>query len=147
MLDLAALDRRQPVPLQPMMAWHQKQNMQEHLEAIQHIADALSREDWDEVERASAAIGTSAQMEQMCRHMGAGAPGFTDLALDFHRRADAIGEAAKARDTKMVLQATSDTLRACTTCHATYRQHVVDAQTWAASAGEMHDPPPEHGER
>ena len=38
--ELAALDNRSPVPLQPMMAWHQKQNMMAHLVAIQGIVDA-----------------------------------------------------------------------------------------------------------
>ncbi|MBK8012028.1 MAG: hypothetical protein IPK13_11820 [Deltaproteobacteria bacterium] len=45
--ELAGLDHRTPVPLQPMMAWHQKQNMMEHLVAIQRITDSLAREDWE----------------------------------------------------------------------------------------------------
>jgi hypothetical protein len=138
--ELDALDPRTPVPLQPMMAWHQKQNMQEHLVAIQRITAGLAREDWDEVASASALIESSPQMQQMCRHMGAGADGFTELALDFHRRADAIGEAARARDTQAVLRATSHTLQACTSCHSTYRQDVVDAETWTERAGREHQP-------
>lgn len=142
---LSAMDPRQPVPLQPMMAWHQKQNMQEHLVAIQRITGGLAQEDWDEIARAAAMIGTSPEMEQMCRHMGAGADGFTELALEFHRRADAIGEAARAQDAAAVLQATSNTLQACTSCHAGYRQDVVDATTWQARTGSSHAPPMEHG--
>jgi hypothetical protein len=128
-----------------MMAWHQKQNMQQHLVAIQRVADALAREDWNEIAAASALIGSSPEMQQMCRHMGAGAEGFTELALDFHRRADAIGEAARTRDGQAVLRATSDTLQACTACHATYRQEVVSAETWAQRTGQAHDPATEHG--
>jgi len=109
--QLAAMDTRRPVPLQPMMAWHQKQNMMEHLVAIQQITDALAREDWDGVASASALIESSPQMQQMCQHMGAGADGFTELALDFHRRADAIGVAARAQDGTAVLRATSHTLQ------------------------------------
>jgi cytochrome c556 len=137
--ELAALDPRRPLPLQPMMAWHQKQNMMEHLVAIQRITDALARDDWDEVARAAARIGSSPQMQMMCRHMGAGAAGFTDMALDFHRRADAIGEAARARDEAAVLRATAKTLQACTGCHAVFRQEVVDAATWGARTGQAHD--------
>ena len=140
--DLAALDHRRPVPLQPMMAWHQKQNMMEHLVAIERITDALAREDWSAIADASALIESSPQMQQMCQHMGAGADGFTDLALEFHRRADAIGLAAKDHDRVAVLTATARTLNACTKCHATYRQEVVDAATWQARTKEAHVPAP-----
>jgi len=143
--ELNALDPRRPVPLQPMMAWHQKQNMQDHLVAIERIIDALAREDWEAIGLASARIESSPQMQQMCEHMGAGADGFTEMALDFHRRADAIGEAADARDAQAVLRATSNTLQACTSCHSTYRQEIVDAETWTARTGQTHDPSMMHG--
>lgn len=132
---LAQLDHRSPVHLQPMMAWHQKQNMMEHLVAIQQITDGLAREDWDTVARAASLIQSSPQMQQMCEHMGAGAEGFTELALEFHQRADKIGEAAKAQDSAATLHATSSTLLACTSCHAAYRQDIVDAETWQARTG------------
>ncbi|MFT5359349.1 MAG: hypothetical protein ACI9KE_006592 [Polyangiales bacterium] len=138
--ELAALDGRQPVPLQPMMAWHQKQNMMEHLVAIQRITSGLSEENWEEIASAATRIGTSPQMQQMCQHMGAGAPGFTDMALDFHRRADSIGEAARAQDSAAVLSATAHTLQACTTCHATFRQEVLDLDTWQQRTGSAHAP-------
>lgn len=140
MAELAGLDLRQPVPLQPMMAWHQKRNMMEHLVAIQRITDALAREDWEAVATASSLIESSPAMQQMCEHMGAGADGFTERSLEFHRRADAIGEAARARDTAAVLRATAHTLEACTGCHASYRQDVVDAATYRARTGQSHDP-------
>jgi hypothetical protein len=146
MEELAGLDHRTPVPLQPMMAWHQKQNMMEHLVAIQRITDGLAREDWDEVASASALIESSPQMQQMCQHMGAGAQGFTELALDFHRRADAIGVAARAHDGAAVLRATSNTLQSCTGCHAAFRQDVVSASEWQRRTGQAHDPTRMHGE-
>jgi hypothetical protein len=142
---LSALDPRRPVPLQPMMAWHQKQNMMEHLVAIQRITDGLAREDWDAIAEASALIETSPQMQQMCQHMGAGADGFTELALEFHSRADTIGVAAGNHDGPAVLRATASTLAACTGCHATYRQELVDAATWATRTGSTHDPAHLHG--
>jgi len=140
MAELAKLDTRQPVPLQPMMAWHQKQNMMRHLVAIQRIVGGVGQEDWNEVASASALIESSPQMQQMCRHMGKGAPGFTELALDFHRRADAIGKEARAHDGPAVLLATSRTLQACTGCHATYRQDVMDAATWQDRVDSIDDP-------
>ncbi|HJL42041.1 MAG TPA: hypothetical protein RMG48_12130 [Myxococcales bacterium LLY-WYZ-16_1] len=144
--ELAALDHRTPVPLQPMMAWHQKQNMMEHLVAIQRITDGLAREDWDEVASASALIESSPQMQQMCQHMGAGAQGFTEMALEFHRRADAIGVAARAHDGAAVLRATSDTLQSCTDCHTAFRQEVVSATEWQQRTGSAHQPAMMHGE-
>ena len=144
--ELAGLDHRTPVPLQPMMAWHQKQNMMEHLVAIQRITDGLAREDWEEVASASALIESSPQMQQMCQHMGAGAQGFTEMALDFHRRADAIGVAARAHDGVAVLRATSNTLQSCTGCHAAFRQDVVSASEWQQRTGQAHGPAKMHGE-
>ena len=144
-LSIGELDHRQPVPLQPMMAWHQKQKMMEHLVAIQRITGGLAQEDWGEVASAAAFIETSPQMRQMCQHMGAGTAGFTEMALGFHRRADAIGEAACAHDGPAVLRATSNTLQACTGCHAVFRQEVVDATTWQERTGSAHDPAKSHG--
>ena len=134
---LAALDPRRPVPLQPMMAWHQKQNMMNHLVAIQQVVDALAREDWAGVEAAAKRIGSSPEMQRMCEHMGAGADGFTEAGLELHERADRIGVAATAQDAPGVLAAISDTLIACTGCHATYRQDVVDAETWDAQGRDV----------
>lgn len=140
MVELEQLDPRTPLPLSPMMAWHQKQNMMEHLVAIQRITEGLAREDWDAIAGAAALIESSPQMQRMCQHMGAGAEGFTEMALDFHRRADAIGVAARAQDGTAVLRATSDTLQSCTACHATYRQEVVSAAEWQRRTGETHTP-------
>jgi len=132
---LSALDPRQPVPLQPRMAWHQKQNMMDHLVVIQQVTDGLLREDWQAIAAAAARIESTPQMARTCEHMGAGADGFTERALDFHERANAIGQAARAQDGRAVLRATADTLSACTGCHAAYRQEVVDAETWEARTG------------
>jgi hypothetical protein len=143
--ELAAMDPRQPVPLQPMMAWHQKQNMMEHLSAIQRIIGAAASEDWEGVAAASALIESSPRMQRMCQHMGAGAEGFTELALDFHERADEIGIAAQAEDKTAILEATSNTLKACTSCHSSYRQEVVNAATWQERTGSDHNPGMMHG--
>lgn len=143
--QLNDLDPRAPVPLQPMMAWHQKQNMQQHLVAIQKINGALAEDDWEAVAQASSTIESSPQMKTMCQHMGAGAPGFTQMAMEFHRRADTIGVAAHAQDTKGVLRATARTLETCTQCHASYRQEIVDADTWASRTGmDAPTPRPHH---
>jgi|MudIll2142460700_1097286.scaffolds.fasta_scaffold07485_5 hypothetical protein len=138
---LDGMDQRTPVPLLPMMANHQKQNMREHLEAVQEIVAALAVEDYDAIAKAAGRIGFSEPMGQMCNHMGAGAPAFAEQALAFHRTADRIGAAAKARDKTKVLTELGVTMKACTGCHATWKQQVVDEATWqrvTATAPPMH---------
>ena len=126
----SASDTRLPLPLLPHMAEHQRANMRDHLAAIQEILAALTTNNFDAVERAASRIGYSEQMGQMCTHMGAGAPGFTELALNFHHTADTIDAAARTRDSAATLKAVSVTLQTCVGCHATYRQQIVDAAAW-----------------
>jgi hypothetical protein len=138
------MDPRTPVPLLPMMANHQKQNMRDHLLVVQEIVAAVGAKDFDAVLTSVNRIGYTEQMGQMCEHMGAGAPGFTELALKFHRTADTIGEAAKKHDASAVLTALSETLAVCTSCHQTFKQQVVDDAGWSAltkratPSGAMH---------
>lgn len=129
---LASLDARVPVPLLPHMANHQKQNMRDHLLAVQEIVAATASGDFGAVEIAVERIGFSEEMGQMCNHMGAGAPGFTEQALQFHHTADTIAAAARLRDSAAVMQALGRTLATCTACHATFRQSVVDQATWSS---------------
>lgn len=130
MMSMSASDTRQPLPLPAMMAEHQKQNMRKHLAAVQAIVAAIARDDMDAVEKAAASIGYSEAMGQMCEHMGAAAPGFTAMALNFHHTADTIGAAARHGDRAGVLSALDRTLQTCVGCHAKYRQEVVDEDTW-----------------
>lgn len=122
---LDKLDERRPVPLLPMMAQHQKQNMREHLEAVQEVVAGAATGEFDKVAVAAGRLGYSEHMGRMCEHMGAGAPGFTEQALSFHHTADEIAAAAAKRDGTAVLNALSKTLSACTSCHATYKQQLV----------------------
>jgi hypothetical protein len=126
----ASSDTRLPLPLLPHMAEHQLANMRDHLAVVQEVVSALAAKDFEGVERAASRIASSEQMSRMCNHMGLGAPGFTELALNFHRTADGIGEAAKQRDADATLKAVSATLQTCVGCHTTYRQKIVDAATW-----------------
>ncbi len=134
----ATRDPRAPVPLLPSMAWHQKQRMMAHLEGIQAIQEALAAGDFEAVEVAVAPMRSSPQTRARCEHMGAGAEGFTALALAFHASADRISAAAEARDSGAVLAATAATLAVCTRCHAAYRQEIVDAATYEARTGAAH---------
>lgn len=136
MMSMGAADARKPLPLTAMMADHQKQNMRDHLAAIQAIVAGVGREDMDAVATAAGRIGSSGTMEQMCGHLGAAEPGFTPLALDFHRTADTIAEAARRGNRASVLAALDRTLQKCVACHATYRQEIVDQETWDRLSAE-----------
>jgi hypothetical protein len=145
------MDTRTPVPLLPMMANHQKQNMRDHLVAVQEIVGGLAREDFGAIESAARRIGYSEQMGAMCSHMGAGAPGFTDQAIAFHKTADTIADAARSRDRDAVVRALGATLGTCTGCHATWKQQIVDETTWshvtAGAPGAPHNTSPGMGAR
>jgi len=97
----------------------------------------LATEDYGRVETAAGRIGYTEQMGMMCRHMGAGAPGFTEQALAFHHTADTIAAAARQHDRDGVTRALGTTLQACTGCHAVFRQRVVDEQAWRQSGATM----------
>lgn len=124
------MDRRAPLPLLPMMAHHQKADMRDHLVAVQSIIAALATQDFFSVEQAALRMGYSEQMGRMCTHMGTGAPGFSQRALQFHHSADRIASPARAQDTAGVLAALAATLQTCTSCHATFKQKVVSEATW-----------------
>ena len=113
-----------------MMANHQKQNMRDHLVAVQDIVLGLATDDYAGIERAAERIGYSDEMGQMCTHMGAGAPGFTDQSIRFHRTADGIAAAARNHDRAKLVSELGATLQTCTACHATWKQKVVDDRTW-----------------
>jgi hypothetical protein len=125
-----------------MMANHQKQNMRDHLVAVQEIVAAIATDDFAGVERAAGRIGFSEQMGQMGTHMGAGAPGFTEQALNFHHTADRIAAAARDRDRGRVQEALGATLQTCTSCHDAWKQQVVDEPTWTRLTASA---PPTHG--
>jgi DNA-binding MarR family transcriptional regulator len=135
------LDTRTSVPLLPMMAHHQKQNMRDHLLAVQEVIAAAAVSDFVAAEKSAQRLGSSPMMKQMCTHMGQGAPGFTAKALAFHDEADSIATAARLKDGAALLSALGRTLGHCTGCHAQFKQKVVDEASWAALTGS---PPPTH---
>lgn len=143
---LAQIDTRIAVPLVPMMANHQLRDMRDHLLAVQEIVVAATTDDFAGVERAAGRIGFSDEMGQTCTHMGAGAQGFTESALNFHHTADTIATAARQRDRAAVLRALGATLQTCTGCHAAFRQSIVDDATWNRLTAQLAptEPAPSH---
>lgn len=119
------VDNRTPLPLSLPMANHQKQNMRAHLEAVQAIVAGLAAKDFPAIEKAASAMGYSPEMEGQCQRMGAGAPGFTERAIAFHKSADEIAAAARRKDAQGVTASLGRTLAQCTGCHATYKQEIL----------------------
>ncbi|MEP6863190.1 MAG: cytochrome c [Deltaproteobacteria bacterium] len=131
----AGMDARTPLPLTTMMATHQKQEMRDHLRVVQEITAALVKDDFAAIGTSAARIGWSDQQAMMCKHMGAGAPGFAEVGEHFHKTADTIAEAAKRHDHAGVTAALDATLRTCVGCHETYRQEIVDAAAFTKATG------------
>lgn len=129
-MELNQMDKRVPVPLTPHMAHHQKQNMREHLESVQAIVAGLMKQDFKAIEVSATQMGFTPEMGKMCQHMGAGADGFSERAVQFHKTADEIAKFARKKDQAGVFRALNHTLTQCTSCHATYRQQVVDQATY-----------------
>lgn len=130
-----SMDARTPLPLTEMMATHQKQEMRDHLRVVQEITTALAKDDFDAIATSAARIGWSDREAMMCKHMGAGAPGFAAVGEHFHKTADTIVEAAKRHDRAGVAAALGATLQTCVGCHDTYRQEIVDGATFDKAAG------------
>lgn len=128
-------DTRTPLPLLPMMAQHQKANMREHLQVVEQIVAASAVNDFARIADAASKIGYSDEEAMMCSHMGAATPGFTEVAIRFHKTADKIAEAAHHKDKKGVMTALDATLKECVGCHAVYRQKIVDEATWKKMTG------------
>ena len=105
MSPAAGSDPRMPLYLLPMMADHQKQNMRDHLAAVNEVVAALAKKDFHAVGEAAKKLGTSPAMQQMCTHMGAATPGFSERALAFHSTADTIVAAAETKSDAKVLAA------------------------------------------
>jgi hypothetical protein len=115
--------------------------MREHLAVVQEIVAALAADDLAAAATAARRIGQSESMAQMCRHMGGGAPGFTEMALRFHRTADTITAAAGRGDKPGVTRALGETLGTCVGCHAAWRQQIVTPDEWQRLSSGVEQPP------
>ena len=116
-----AADGRISLGLPPKMKTHQLMNMRSHLEAIQTIISLMETGDFEKAsEVAHARLGLTDEMKKMCGMFRN--DDFRNLGLEFHKSADALGEALKTRDMNKSLHALSNTLGYCVQCHATFRQ-------------------------
>jgi len=114
-------DGRISLNLNPMQKNHQLSNMRSHLEAVQQITLLLSQEKYDEASTlAYEKLGSTTEMRLMCASFGD--KGFETMGIEFHKSADVMSEVFKEKNKDKALQALSNTLNYCVSCHATYKQ-------------------------
>ncbi|WP_417557174.1 hypothetical protein [Mesoflavibacter zeaxanthinifaciens] len=114
-------DGRIPLNLNPMQKNHQLSNMRSHLEAVQQITLLLSQEKYDEASTlAYEKLGSTTEMRLMCASFGD--KGFETMGIEFHKSADVMSEVFKEKNKDRALQALSNTLNYCVSCHAIYKQ-------------------------
>jgi len=106
-----------PAPMRAM----QKRMMREHLAAVNDIVGLIADGRFDEASRiAHARLGLTPEMKQMCNRFENA--DFRAMGLEFHRRADELGEVLKTRNAKRSLAALHRVMNSCVQCHAAFRQ-------------------------
>lgn len=115
-------DARVAVILEPAERTLVLREMRDFVAGVQQIADALSRDDMQDVARVARAAGTAKMHDAPVAMMGKLPLGFKTLALGVHRGFD--GMAADAEGIGMPkhsLAQLSAILQKCVACHAAYQ--------------------------
>lgn len=121
-------EERIGVTMSRMQAEQQLKNMREFTVATQELIAALAREDFAKAEASAQKLSYTEEKEKKARAMGGSVPAFVELAITFYKSGNAIGEAARKKDTRAVLGALETTLSHCNGCHAAYKQNIVEAK-------------------
>lgn len=114
------------VHLSPALLTLLRSEMQEINTGVQGIAPAIAAGDWKTIQHTGEQIRTSYIMEKQltpaqAKELNAALPAhFKQLDRDFHRRADQLSAAAKARDAELAAFHYSRMLESCAACHAQY---------------------------
>jgi len=100
-----------------------KLTMREHLEAINSIVAALSREDFANASKlAHEELGFPKHHLAMQREGGATFPSaYHELAMAHHEAAEALGEVISTKDLKQILPNLEATIHVCVKCHQAFR--------------------------
>lgn len=115
----SAADTRRTLDVPDAMKEHQKQNMREHLRAVQQVTALMAHEEWDQAAGvAHAQLGLTDEMRRMCSMFG---PEFMAMGLEFHESGDRLGEALKTKDRHKAQAALAETLEKCVVCHDTFK--------------------------
>ena len=117
-----AEDGRLAIILEPGERALMLREMRDFVSGLQRIADALSREDMQDVEKASRALGSGRAHDVPASLMGKLPLEFKTLARSVHGEFDAIAMDAEAIGMpKRTLEQLSGALQKCAACHASYQ--------------------------
>jgi hypothetical protein len=125
--DAGAGDTRQLVNFPPELTAHTIANMRDHLLALQEITDALGRGEGSKAAKvAEARLGMSSLELHGAHEVAKYMPqGMQEAGTAMHRAASRFAlkaqDAGVTGDVKPALNALSDVMGACVTCHAAYR--------------------------
>ncbi len=114
-------DTRIQLNIPDMMKEHQKIMMREHLKAVNEIVGALVANDFELVSQtAHKKLGLTDEMRNMCSMFGN--QDFEKIGLEFHTKADELGDVAKTKDLNKTLLALDTMLKRCNQCHSMFKQ-------------------------
>lgn len=104
-----------------MMKEHQKTMMREHLKAVNEIVAGLAANDFELISQtAHKKLGLTDEMRNMCSMFGN--QEFERIGLEFHTKADELGDIAKTKDLNKTLLALDTMLKRCNQCHSMFKQ-------------------------
>ncbi len=100
-----------------------KLTMREHLEALQNILGALSRDDYEKAAAiAHEELGFPKHHQAMQREQGFAFPaGYQKLAMTHHQVAEDLAEVIPSKDLPRIMKHLDRTVKACVVCHQTYK--------------------------
>jgi hypothetical protein len=126
---LAQADSRQLVKLPEPMRLHTITSMRDHLQALQEIDVALSRNEFDKAATiAEQRLGMSSLERHGAAHIAPFMPqGMQDIGTQMHRAASRFAVEAQTAsvsdDIRPALAALGAVMQQCVACHAAYRLH------------------------
>lgn len=113
-------DTRIQLNVPDMMKEHQKTMMREHLKAVNEIVAGLAANDFELVSQtAHKKLGLTDEMRNMCSMFGN--QEFEKIGLEFHTKADELGNVAKTKDLNKTLLALDTMLKRCNQCHSMFK--------------------------
>lgn len=122
-------DGRQLVSFPEPMRVHTLANMRDHLETLQEINAALSRNDFERAATmAEQRLGMTSLAMHDASHLAAFMPKpMQEMGTGMHRAASRFAieaqNASVSHDVRPALAALGEVMRQCTACHAAYRLH------------------------
>lgn len=119
-------DSRIGVPVTADEALRQKREMRDNLVALRETLAGLAAGDYTAVEHAVRRLGHS---EPASTRPGVNVAAFADLERQFERSVDLTVEAAHSGNSRKTLEALSEMMGYCQSCHMAFRQATPAAAT------------------